>query len=250
VKETKRRAAITAVGHYVPEKILSNADFEKMVDTTDEWIRTRTGISERRILEHGATSDLAAGAARAALAHRGLSPGDIEVIIVATVTPDMFFPATACIVQEKIGAQHAWGFDLNAACSGFVFALTVGSQLIESGGYSRVLVIGADKMSSITDYRDRNNSILFGDAGGAVLLEPSPDPAFGILDHRLYVDGSLAGETTASGEILSTPDPLYIGAKNSRSSSMALRSLMPFIIVSLSQLTDTPAVASPASFTP
>jgi 3-oxoacyl-[acyl-carrier-protein] synthase-3 len=190
VKETKRRAAITAVGHYVPEKILSNADFEKMVDTTDEWIRTRTGISERRILEHGATSDLAAGAATAALAHRGLSPGDIEVIIVATVTPDMFFPATACIVQEKIGAQHAWGFDLNAACSGFVFALTVGSQLIESGGYSRVLVIGADKMSSITDYRDRNNSILFGDAGGAVLLEPSPDPAFGILDHRLYVDGS------------------------------------------------------------
>lgn len=190
---SQRRAAITAIGHYVPDKILSNADLEKIVETTDEWIRTRTGITERRILEQGATSDLAAGAATAALRHRGMSPSDVEVIIVATVTPDMFFPATACIVQRKIGAVNAWGFDLSAACSGFVFALVVGSQLIESGAYSRVLVIGADKMTSIVDYADRNNCILFGDAGAAVLLEPSPDPALGLLDHRLYVDGTGEG---------------------------------------------------------
>jgi 3-oxoacyl-[acyl-carrier-protein] synthase-3 len=190
VTDRKRRATISAVGHFVPEDILSNADLEKMVDTTDEWIRTRTGISERRILRNGATSDLAAGAALAALRTRGMRPEEVEVIIVATVTPDMFFPATACIVQEKIGARNAWGFDLSAACSGFVFAVVLGSQLIESGAYTRVLVIGADKMSSITDYTDRNNCILFGDAGAAILLEPSPDPDSGIIDHRLYVDGS------------------------------------------------------------
>jgi 3-oxoacyl-[acyl-carrier-protein] synthase III len=190
VTDRKRRATITAAGHFVPEKVLSNADLEKIVTTTDEWIRSRTGIRERRILETGATSDLAAGAAQAALRMRGMRPEDVEVIIVATVTPDMFFPATACIVQEKIGARNAWGFDLSAACSGFLYAIVVGSQLIESGSYSRVLVIGADKMSSITDYSDRNNCILFGDAGGAVLLEPSEDPDSGIMDHRLYVDGS------------------------------------------------------------
>jgi 3-oxoacyl-[acyl-carrier-protein] synthase-3 len=190
VTDRKRRATITAVGHFVPEKILSNADLEKMVDTTDEWIRSRTGIRERRILEHGATSDLAAEAALATLRTRGMDPADVEVIIVATVTPDMFFPATACLVQEKIGARNAWGFDLSAACYGFVYAMVVGSQLIESGAYSRVLVIGADKMSAITDYTDRNNCILFGDAAAAVLLEPAADAESGIIDHRLYVDGS------------------------------------------------------------
>ncbi|MDE3058024.1 MAG: ketoacyl-ACP synthase III [Bacteroidota bacterium] len=184
------RAAITAVGHWVPEKILSNHDLEKMMDTNDEWIRTRTGIRERRILEKGATSDLGAGAVQDMLRKRGMSAEEIEVLIVATVTPDMFFPATACMIQEKIGAKHAWGFDFSAACSGFVFALTVGSQLIESGTYKKVVVVGADKMSAITDYTDRNTCILFGDAGAAVLLEPSSDPSLGIIDHRLYCDGS------------------------------------------------------------
>jgi 3-oxoacyl-[acyl-carrier-protein] synthase-3 len=186
----KRRAVITAVGHYVPEKVLTNADLEKMVDTTDEWIRTRTGIRERRILEQGATSDLCVRATQRLLERRKMDATEIEVIIVATVTPDMFFPATACIVQEKIGAINAWGYDLSAACSGFLYALVAGAQFIESGAYSKVLVIGADKMSSITDYTDRNTCILFGDAGAAVLLEPSDNPDEGILDHRLYCDGS------------------------------------------------------------
>ncbi|MBI1805977.1 MAG: ketoacyl-ACP synthase III [Ignavibacteria bacterium] len=184
------RAAITAVGHYFPEKILSNADFEKMVDTTDEWIRTRTGIRERRILEHGATSDLGAKATEMLLKNRGMDAEEIEVIIVATVTPDMMFPPTACIIQEKIGARRAWGFDLSAACSGFVFALAVGRQLIETGSHKNVLVVGADKMSSITDYTDRNNCILFGDAGAAVLLEPTGEPDVGLIDQVLYCDGS------------------------------------------------------------
>ncbi len=195
----KRRATITAVGHYVPDKILTNRELEKMVDTNDEWIRTRTGIRERRILEHGGTSDLGVGAIRNMLAHRGIEPADIEVIIVATVTPDMFFPSTACVIQQKIGARKAWGFDLNAACSGFVYALTVGSQLVESGAYSKVVVVGADKMSSIVDYTDRNTCILFGDAGAAVLLEPTTDDAVGIIDHKLYSDGSGGGALYMSG---------------------------------------------------
>jgi 3-oxoacyl-[acyl-carrier-protein] synthase-3 len=186
----KRRATITAVGHYVPEKILSNFDLEKMVDTSDEWIRTRTGIVERRILEKGATSDLAVRAFENLKALSGVNPADIEVIIVATVTPDMFFPATGCLVQERIGARKAWAFDVSAACSGFLYSIVLGAQLIESGTYSKVLVIGADKMSSIVDYTDRNNCILFGDAGAAVLLEPSDDPGYGVLDHKLYTDGS------------------------------------------------------------
>lgn len=188
--KTRQYAAITAVGHYVPDKILSNADFEKMVDTSDEWIRERTGIRERRILENGPTSDMAAKAIENTLKNRGIGPEEIEIIIVATVTPDMLFPPTACIVQEKIGAKKAWGFDISAACSGFVFALVTGMQFIESGAYQKVIVVGSDKMSSITDYTDRNSCILFGDAAAAVLLEPSNDPNLGILDHRLYCDGS------------------------------------------------------------
>jgi 3-oxoacyl-[acyl-carrier-protein] synthase-3 len=187
---TTRRAAITAVGHYVPGKVLTNAELEKMVDTNDEWIRSRTGISERRILEQGATSDLAVGAIESMLAVRKIEATEIDIIIVATVTPDMFFPATACVVQDKIGASKAWGFDLSAACSGFLYALVVGAQFIESGAANKVVVVGADKMSSITDYTDRNTCILFGDAGGAVLLEPSDDMSEGVLDHRLYCDGS------------------------------------------------------------
>lgn len=186
----KLRAAITSVGHYVPEKILTNADLEKLVETNDEWIRTRTGIRERHILEHGATSDLAVPAVQMCLKNRGITAEEIDAIIFATVTPDMFFPATACVLQEKIGAKKAFGFDISAACSGFVYALTMGSQLIETGAYKKVLVVGADKMSSIIDYTDRNTCILFGDAGAAVLLEPSENESVGIIDHRLYSDGS------------------------------------------------------------
>jgi 3-oxoacyl-[acyl-carrier-protein] synthase-3 len=188
----KRKATITAVGHYVPDKVLTNRDFEKMVDTTDEWIRTRTGIEERHILEQGGTSELGAGAVNDLLKKRGITADSIDLIIVATVTPDMFFPSTACLIQEKVQAKNAWGFDLSAACSGFLFALTTGVQFIENGTCKRVVVVGADKMSSITDYTDRNNCILFGDAGGAVLLEPTDDPDGGILDHILHCNG--AGE--------------------------------------------------------
>jgi 3-oxoacyl-[acyl-carrier-protein] synthase-3 len=184
------RAAISSVAHWVPDKVLSNLDLEKMVDTTDDWIRTRTGIRERRILEQGATSDLGVGAARKALERRGIGADAIDVIIVATVTPDMMFPPTACLLQEKLGARNAWGFDLSAACSGFIYALVTGAQFIEAGRYRRVMVVGADKMSAITDYSDRNICVLFGDAGAAVILEPSEEEDFGILDHVLYADGS------------------------------------------------------------
>ncbi len=186
----KIRCAITGVGHYVPERVLSNSDLEKMVDTTDDWIRSRTGIRERRILDQGATSDLGSKAVEVLLKNRGMSADEIEILIVATVTPDMFFPSTACLIQQNIGARKAWGFDLSAACSGFLFALVTGAQFIESGMYKKVVIVGADKMSSITDYRDRNTCILFGDAGAAVLLEPSSDDSLGILDHRLYCDGA------------------------------------------------------------
>jgi len=187
---TKRRATITAVGHWAPDEKLTNADFERMVDTSDEWIRTRTGITERRILRSGGTSVLATRAVEDLLAKRGMSPEAIDLIIVATVTPDMFFPCTACLIQERIGARSAWGFDLSAACSGFPFALVTGMQFIENGSCDRVVVVGADKMSSITDYTERNNSILFGDAGAAVLLEPCDDPSGGIIDSILRCDGS------------------------------------------------------------
>lgn len=190
MKDKKINAEITGVGMYVPDKIYDNAYFEKIVDTSDEWIRTRTGIRERRILENGATSLLATKAAEDLLKSKNISPEEIDVIIVATVTPDMFFPATACLVQDNIGAKNAWGFDLSAACSGFLFAFQTGCSLIESGKYKKVMVIGADKMSSIVDYKDRNNCILFGDAGAALLLEPTEDLNFGLQDSLLHVDGS------------------------------------------------------------
>ncbi|HAP36838.1 MAG TPA: 3-oxoacyl-ACP synthase [Bacteroidetes bacterium] len=187
---SKIKAAITSVGHFVPPKVLTNFDLEKLVDTNDEWIRTRTGISERRVAEGGGTSDLAVPAVQMLLKNRGIGAEEIDVIIFATVTPDMFFPATACVLQEKIGAKKAWGFDISAACSGFVYAISLGAQLIETGAYKKVLVVGADKMSSIMDYTDRNTAILFGDGAGAVLLEPSSDEKLGVLDHKLYSDGS------------------------------------------------------------
>ena len=185
------RAAITAVGHYLPEDRLTNADLERMVDTTDEWIRTRTGISERRILRDPdkATAFMGTAAAREALEKRGIGPEEIDLIIVATVTPDMPFPATACLVQDALGAKNAWGFDLSAACSGFLFALNTGVRFIESGRHERVLVIGADKMSAIVDYTDRTTCVLFGDGAGAVLLEPAAD-GYGVLDSIERVDGS------------------------------------------------------------
>jgi len=184
------RATVTAVSHYVPDKVLSNFDLEKMVDTSDEWIRTRTGITERRILENGATSDLAVPAIKEILEQRGITADEIDVLVVCTVTPDMFFPSTACVILEKLKIKNAWGFDLSAACSGFLYGLVVGAQFIESGTHKKVLVVGADKMSAITDYTDRNTCILFGDAAGVVLLEPSEDYEAGLLDQALYCDGS------------------------------------------------------------
>ena len=147
---------IVGTGSHLPARVLTNADLEKMVDTTDEWIRTRTGIRERRVCEDGASAHMGAKALDAALKNRGMDPKELELIIVATVTPDMFFPSTACLVQEKVGAKNAWGFDLNAACSGFLFALATGAQFIESGQYTRVAIVGSDKMTSITDYTDRS----------------------------------------------------------------------------------------------
>lgn len=184
------RATITAVGHYLPEHRLTNHDLEKMVDTNDEWIRTRTGIQERRILKDDdkATAFMGAEAAKEVLEQRGISADEIDIIIVATVTPDYLFPATACLVQSEIGASNAYGFDLSAACSGFLFALTNGANFIESGRAEKVLVIGADKMSSIVDYTDRSTCILFGDAAGAVLLEASEDET-GIIDYIQHTEG-------------------------------------------------------------
>jgi 3-oxoacyl-[acyl-carrier-protein] synthase III len=186
----KTRARITALGRYVPERVMTNADLEKIVDTSDEWIRTRTGIEERRVVEPGTpTSELAVRAARQALELRGVAPSELDLIIVATVTPDMVFPATACIIQDKLRATKAWGFDISAACSGFLYALTMGAQFIETGSFRKVLVIGADVMSSILDYTDRTTCVLFGDGAGAVLLEPS-DKGDGILDFYHEVDGA------------------------------------------------------------
>ena len=193
-KEKKYSAVITALGMYFPEKVYDNKYFESIVDTNEDWILTRTGIKERRILENGATSDLATKAALDLLEKHNVKAEDIDCIIIATVTPDMFFPATACLVQKRIGAKNAWGFDLEAACSGFLFAFQTGCALVESGQYKKVMVIGADKMSSIVDYTDRNNCILFGDGGAAVLLEPSEDKSMGLQDYILRVDGT--GEDT------------------------------------------------------
>ncbi len=183
-------AAITAIGHYLPEDRITNADLEKMVDTSDEWIRTRTGVSERRILgdPDKASAFMAAEAAKELLDKRGIAADEIDMIILATATPDMLFPATACLVQAEIGAANAWGFDLLSACSGFLFALNVGAQFIASGKHQKVLVIGSDTMSRIVDYTDRTTCVLFGDGAGAVLLEPDSE-GYGLLDSVEYIDG-------------------------------------------------------------
>jgi len=185
-----KRAKITAVGHYLPEDRMTNKDLEKLVETNDEWIRTRTGIEERRILKDPdkATAFMGTEAAKEVLDKRGISAEEIDLIILATVTPDYMFPATACLVQNNIGAKNAFAFDLSAACSGFLYALSTGSMYIESGRAKKVLVIGTDKMSSILDYSDRTTCILFGDGAGAVLLEESDDET-GIIDQKHYVEG-------------------------------------------------------------
>lgn len=186
----KINAAITAVGGYVPETVLTNADLEKMVDTSDEWIRTRTGIHERRILkeEGKATSDMAARAILTMLEKKGIDPNEIDIIICATITGDYIFPATANVVADKIGATNAWGYDVSAACSGFLYALQTGAKFIESGTYKKVVVVGVDKMSAIIDYTDRNTCIIFGDGGGCVLLEPNEE-GLGVIDAKLHSDG-------------------------------------------------------------
>jgi len=186
-----QRVKISALGTYVPPRLLTNADLEKLVETNDQWIMERVGIRERHIVDKGiATSDLAVEAAKKALAERGIEPSDLDAIIVATVTPDMFFPATACLVQHKLGAKNVWGFDLLAACSAFVYALQVGAQFVATGSHKKVLVIGADVMSSIIDYTDRATCVIFGDGAGAVLLEPTEDESVGLIDFLHEVDGS------------------------------------------------------------
>ena len=188
---SKITAAITCVQGYVPDYKLTNAELEKLVDTSDEWITSRTGIKERRLLNTPglATSDMGVEAVNGLLKKRGITANEIELIIFATVTPDMVFPSTACILADKIGAKNAWGFDLAAACSGFLFALQTAASFIESGKHKNVLVVGGDKMSSIIDYTDRQTCVLFGDAASAVLIEPSADEN-GIVDSILRTDGS------------------------------------------------------------
>jgi 3-oxoacyl-[acyl-carrier-protein] synthase III len=185
------RAKISALGTYVPPRVLSNADLEKMVETSNDWILERTGIRERHMVDKGvATSDLAVEAGRRALAQRGIAATDLEAILVATVTPDMFFPSTACLVQHKLGANGVWGFDLSAACSAFLYALQTGAQYISTGMHKKVMVIGSDVMSSIIDYTDRATCVIFGDGAGAVILEPTEDDSVGLIDFVHEVDGS------------------------------------------------------------
>lgn len=186
---SKITAAITAVHGYLPEKVVTNHDLAKIVDTTDEWILSRTGISERRLMENGASSDMAAEAVKALLAKKGIDPLEIELVVLATVTPDYPFPSTANVVCDKVGMTNAWGFDLIAACSGFIYALQTGAKFIESGTHKKVLVIGVDKMSSIIDYEDRTTCVIFGDGAGVVLLEPNEE-GLGVQDAILRSDGS------------------------------------------------------------
>lgn len=198
ILKQRRRVTITGLGSCVPERVLTNFDLEKMVDTTDEWIRTRTGIRERRIAdETTATSDLAIVAARRALAEAQLDPADLDLIIVATVTPDMLFPSTACILQDRLGARRAAAFDLEAACSGFLYALAAGAQFIETGMYNNVLIVGAETLSKIVDWTDRSTCILLGDGAGAAVLQPSGDER-GILSIHLGADGG-------GGDLLKQP---------------------------------------------
>jgi len=185
------RPIISALGCYVPPRLLTNADLEKMVDTTNEWILERTGIVERHIADpEVATSDMAVEAARSTLAHRGVTASEVDAILVCTVTPDMIFPSTACLVQHRLGAKGTWGFDLLAACSSFGYGLTVAAHLVAAGTHRRVMVIGADTLSRIVDYTDRATCVLFGDGAGAMLVEPGEDESLGLIDFLNHIDGS------------------------------------------------------------
>lgn len=195
-----RRAKISALGTYVPPQVITNQDLEKMVETSDQWIMDRTGIRERHVLAGGlGTSDMCVEAARKCLAARDVKATELEAIIVGTVTPDMMFPSTACLVQDKIGAKGAWGFDVSAGCSGFVFALQAGVKLVESGAHDKVLVCGADANTRMTDYTDRTTCILFGDGAGAVLIEPAAEGEIGFIDFVHEVDGSGAASLNLKG---------------------------------------------------
>ena len=186
-----RRAKISALGTYVPPDVITNQDLEKMVETSDQWIMERTGIRERHVLAKGlGVSDICAEAAKKCLAARGMAPDEVEVIIVGTVTPDMMYPSTACLVQHKIGAHGAWGFDVSAGCSGFTYALQAGVKMVESGAHSKVLVCGADANTRMTDYTDRTTCVLFGDGGGAVLVEPAAEGEIGFIDSLNEIDGA------------------------------------------------------------
>jgi 3-oxoacyl-[acyl-carrier-protein] synthase-3 len=194
------RAKITALGTYVPPDVITNKDLEKLVDTNDQWILDRTGIRERHVLAKGlGVSDMCVGAATKCLAARGIEASAVEVIIVGTVTPDMMFPSTACLVQDRIGAKGAWGFDVSAGCSGFVFALQAGVKLVESGAHRKVLVIGADANTRMTDYTDRTTCVLFGDGAGAVLIEPAEEGEIGFIDFANEIDGSGATALNLKG---------------------------------------------------
>ena len=185
------RAAITATSRYLPDHIMTNFELEKMVNTSDEWIKSRTGIAERRIVHKGqTTADMSASIAKELLQRSNTDPEEVEVIIIATVTPDMATPATASLVQDRIGAIKAWGFDLSGACTGFIYALDTATRMIESGKYKKVMVIGVDTMSSVLDYSDRNTCVLFGDGGGGVMLEQAAHKEHGVLDSILRTDGS------------------------------------------------------------
>lgn len=190
--QQKRRAKITALGTYVPPRVVTNHDLEKMVETNHDWIVARTGIHERHWVEPGTpSSELGAKAAAAALKQRGIEASEVELIIVSTVTPDMFFPSTACMIQKKIHATNAWGFDISAACASFLFALTTGAQFIENGTHKKVLIVGADVMTSILNPEDRTTLVLFGDGAGAVLLEPAEEGEdVGLLDYKHEIDGA------------------------------------------------------------
>lgn len=185
----KITAAITAVQGYLPDEIVTNEDLSKIVDTSDEWITSRTGIKERRIMRNGASSDMGAAAVQKLLEKKGIDPLEIDLLICGTVTPDLVFPSTANIISDKVGLKNAWSFDVNAACSGFLYSLATASQFIETGKYKKVIVVGVDKMSSIIDYQDRTTCVIFGDGGGAVLLEPNHE-GLGVIDSILHSDGS------------------------------------------------------------
>ena len=186
-----RRAQISGLATYVPPRVLTNSDLERLVETSNEWILQRTGIRERHVVDPGvATSDLAKEAALKAIAQAGLTPHDIDFIVVGTTTPDMLFPSTACLLQHKIGADRAWGFDLSAACSGFTYALTTAAHMVAAGTHTHALAVGADVMSSIIDYTDRNTCVLFGDGAGAVVVSPASDDGNGIIDFEHEIDGS------------------------------------------------------------